>query len=49
MFVSDWIKSDNNQISLVIDKIEQVIDAEKQIAFHYFDYTPDKEKIIRND
>lgn len=49
MFVSDRIKSDNNQIYLVIDIIEQVIDAEKQIAFHYFDYTPDKEKILRND
>ncbi|SFG78344.1 helix-turn-helix transcriptional regulator [Oribacterium sp. WCC10] len=49
IFVSDRVKSDNNHLHLVVDVIERAIEKRSVVSFQYIDYSPEKEKILKND
>ena len=42
-------KSENNQIFLVVDMINQAIDADKKIAFQYFSYDGSRNRVMRHN
>ncbi len=48
-YVADRIKPDNEQIYYIVDTINDAINAEKQISFQYYDFTGQKEKVLKND
>ncbi len=48
-YIADAIKPLNENIYYIVDKIDRAILDEKRVSFLYSDYTPDKEKFLRND
>ncbi len=46
---TEYIKPDNEQIYFIVDAINDAINSGKQIAFQYYDYTADKQKVLKND
>ena len=46
--VDSRFKADNESIYITVDRIENVIEAHKKITFQYFDYAPDKQKVLRH-
>lgn len=49
ILTADRIKADNGKVLYITDAVSQAIDKEKKIAFQYYDYLPDKKKVLRND
>jgi len=49
IYAADRIKTDNRKIFLISDVVRQAVDAGKKIEFQYYDYTPDKQKVLRHD
>jgi len=49
LYVDSRFKSDNESIYLTVDHIQSVIAEKKKISFQYFDYAPDKAKLLRHD
>jgi len=49
IYAADRIKTDNGKIFLISDIIRQAVDQGKKIEFQYYDYTPDKKKVLRHD
>ncbi len=49
IYATNRIKSRNESLLYIIDAVNEAISAKKKIAFRYYDYTPDKKKILRND
>lgn len=49
LYIDNRIKSDNEQILIIVDKIFSAITQEKKISFTYFDYSPDKERVHRHE
>ena len=47
-YVDSRFKADNESIYITVDRIETVIKAHKKITFQYFDYAPDKQKVLRH-
>lgn len=47
-YVVDRVKPDNEQIYYIVDAINEAINSQKQISFQYYDYTGQKEKILKN-
>lgn len=48
VFVANRIKTMNESIYLVVDKIHSAISENKKISFKYFEWTSDKEKVLRH-
>lgn len=48
VFVANRIKTMNESIYLVVDKIHSAISEDKKISFKYFEWTADKEKILKH-
>ena len=49
LYVPNRIKSENEQIYYVVDIINEAINSGKKIQFKYFEYTPKKKKVFRNN
>lgn len=49
LYVDSRFKSDNESIYLTVDRIQSVIAEKKKISFQYFDYAPDKTKLLRHN
>lgn len=48
VFVANRIKTMNESIYLVVDKIHSAISEDKKISFKYFEWTADKEKVLKH-
>ena len=46
---AERLKTSNTNVLVNIDVVYQAIQDKKKISFHYWDYTPTKEKIFRHD
>ena len=42
-------KTTNPNVFVNMDVIREAIDGHRKISFHYWDYTPEKEKVLRHD
>lgn len=49
IYTKDRIKADNGQIYYIVDCLSDAIQRGQKVRYQYTDYTPDKEKILRND
>lgn len=49
ILIEDFIKPTNEKIYISIDKIQSAIYDRNQIEFRYFDYLPNKEKVLKNN
>lgn len=49
IYTADRLKSSNSGIYYIVDRITDSINEEKKVRFQYFDYTPDKVKVLRHD
>lgn len=49
IFTADQIKTTNPRIFQTIDTICKAIDSGKKISFHYISYTPEKERVLRDE
>lgn len=49
VMVSDHLKSSNNAVMVITDAICQAIINHRKIAFHYWDYSAEKKRILRHD
>lgn len=49
LYVDSRYKSGNENIYLAVDSIQTAIEQKKKISFQYFDYAPDKTKLLRHD
>lgn len=47
IYTADRLKPGNENIYYIVDQITDAINEEKKVGFKYFDYTPEKEKILR--
>jgi len=49
LYVDKRSKAGNESIYLTVDRIQSMIAEKKKIAFQYFDYAPDKSKVLRHE
>lgn len=49
VFTTDRVKSSNRQLYVNIDALRAAIDAGRKVLFQYYDYSPDKVRILRHD
>ncbi len=49
LYVDKRSKAENESIYLTVDRIQSVMADKKKIAFQYFNYAPDKSKILRHN
>ncbi len=49
IYTADRLKTSNTNVLVNIDVIEKAIDSKKKLSFHYWDFTPDKKKVLRHD
>jgi predicted DNA-binding transcriptional regulator YafY len=49
IYTSERLKTSNTNILVNIDVVCKAIQDRKKISFHYWDYTPNKEKVFRRD
>lgn len=49
IYFADKLKSSNSGIYYIVDQITDSINVEKKVQFQYYDYTVDKNKILRHD
>ena len=49
IYTEDRLKTSNPNIFVNMDVIRKAIDDGRKISFHYWNYTPTKERILRND
>ena len=49
VFTADRIKADNSKIFLITDIVSRAIEQGKKVSFQYYDYLPNKEKVLRNN
>lgn len=47
-YISERVKPKNEQIYYILDAVNDAIHEKKQISFSYYDYTAQKEKVLRN-
>ena len=48
LYIGSRTKADNDDISEMVEQLHQAITDEKKIAFQYFEYNPQKEKILKH-
>ena len=48
-FIADRLKTTNHNVLALIDTIFQAIYERRKVSFHYWDYTPKKERVLRHD
>ena len=48
-FIAGRLKTTNHNVLALIDAIFQAIYEHRKVSFHYWDYTPKKERILRHD
>lgn len=49
IFSADRIKPTNEKIYYIVDALTEAIDKGKQVQFQYYDYNPDKQKVLKNE
>lgn len=49
IFTADQIKTTNPRVFQTVDTVCRAIDAGKKISFHYITYTPDKQRVLREE
>ena len=49
IYTADRLKPGNENIYYIVDQITDAINEDKKVGFKYFDYTPEKEKVLRRD
>lgn len=49
IYLSERLKSDNEEIYNVIDSVNTAISLKRQISFLYYEYDGEKNKVLRND
>ena len=49
VFTADQIKTTNPVVFQTVDTIYRAIDVGKKISFHYYFYTPDKQRVFKNE
>ena len=49
IFTGDRLKTSNSNVFVTIDTVYNAIRQQKKISFHYWDYSPKKEKVLRHD
>lgn len=49
IYTADQIKTTNPVVFQTVDTICKAIDAGKKISFHYYSYTPEKQRVFKND
>ena len=49
IYASDRIKADNPTVFLATDTLCKAMDEKKKVSFHYWIYTPEKQKVLRHD
>ena len=49
IYTAERLKPGNENIYYIVDQITDAINEEKKVSFQYFDYTPEKEKVLRRD
>ena len=49
IYTAERLKPGNENIYYIVDQITDAINEEKKVLFQYFDYTPEKEKVLRRE
>lgn len=49
LYIEKRIKPENEAIYYIVDTIHNAINAQKQIAFQYYEYTQTKQKVLKHD
>ena len=49
VFTADQIKTTNPVVFQTVDTIYRAIDIGKKITFHYYSYTPEKQRVFKNE
>lgn len=49
IFAGDRLKTSNSNVFVTIDTVCNAVREKKKITFHYWDYSPRKEKVLRNN
>lgn len=47
--IGDRLKTSNPNVFVNMDRIRSAADAHRKLSFHYWDYTPRKERVFRHD
>lgn len=49
IYTADRLKPGNENIYYIVDQITDAINEEKKVSFKYFDYSPEKERVLRRN
>ncbi|MGE5632158.1 MAG: helix-turn-helix transcriptional regulator [Caulobacteraceae bacterium] len=49
LYVANRVKPDNEDIYYIVDSLNDAITNQKKVQFKYFEYTPTKKKVFRNN
>ncbi len=49
LYTEEAIKPNNESIYAIVDRISDAINQKKKVCFKYYEYTPQKKKVLRND
>ena len=49
IYATNRIKSRNESLLYTVDAVNKAITSKSKVSFQYYDYTPEKKKILRND
>ena len=48
IYLSERLKSDNEEIYYIVDKVNTAVNLNRQITFQYYEYDVEKNKVLRN-
>lgn len=49
LYVANRVKPDNEDIYYIVDSLNDAVSDQKKVQFKYFEYTPTKKKVFRNN
>lgn len=49
LYVANRVKPDNEDIYYIVDSLNDAVSEQKKVQFKYFEYTPTKKKVFRNN
>ena len=49
IYMDGTAKPENEAVYYIVDMLQTAIHAEQKVAFQYFEYTPDKEKVLKHN
>ena len=49
IYMEGTVKPENESIYYIVDEIQSAIQEKRQVTFQYYEYTPEKEKILKHD